>query len=181
MSRLGIIAILICALAGAAAITHAAMSSTVARRDADLVLSALNAARGAQAELSAISVRATAGVVAISTESADATPLAQRVSDALASAGLPVNVMQSLSPDAAPTSGPVQRRRATLTLGQLTLPQFGRFLAAWRERSPHWAVTSVSLTPDESAKATASVTPGSDRHIHAVLVLESIAIVEETP
>lgn len=169
------------ALAGATAVTHAALSSAAAQRNADLAQSALDSARGAQAELIAISALPTAGVTAISRESVDATPLAQRVSDTLASAGLSVSVMQSLSPDSSPTEGPVQRRRATLSLAQLTLPQFGRFLAAWRDRSPHWAVTSVSLTPDETAKAASEVGPGSDRHVHAVLVFESIVIVEEAP
>lgn len=86
--------------------------------------------------------------------------LAQRVSAAIAAAGLPASALASLSPESqagndggSRTVGgagggvKIERRRAVLTLGSITLPQLGRLLAAWREREPEWTVTSIDATP----------------------------------
>lgn len=103
-------------------------------------------------------------------------PLAQRVSDALAAAGLPSGTLSSLSPESAttqratPGSAMTIRKRATLTLAPITLPQVGKFLATWRAQEPAWSVASVDLAPEGSR-----VSPtGGDLPLRAVVVIETV-------
>ncbi len=103
-------------------------------------------------------------------------PLAQRVGEALAEAGLPSETLTQLAAESAgassrhPSVEPV-RRRATLTLSGLTLADLGRYLGLWREREPAWIVTGVEITPEHARDAA----PGSDLPIRAVVRMETIA------
>lgn len=103
-------------------------------------------------------------------------PLAQRVSDALAAAGLPSGTLSSLSPESAttqratPTSAMTIRKRATLTLAPITLPQVGKFLATWRAQEPAWSVASVDLAP-EGGRVAAT---GGDLPLRCVVVIETL-------
>ena len=106
---------------------------------------------------------------------APALGLSQRLSALLAATGLPPSTLLSLSadgnesatplltPDADATTGdaalapdasshrlaPVRlvRRRASVSLSGLTLPQLGSLLARWRSDAPEWVVTSIDVTP----------------------------------
>lgn len=101
--------------------------------------------------------------------------LAPRVAAALERAGLPVAALESLSPEAQSAAGDaatVLRRRATLTLAGLTLPQLGRFVEAWRAAEPAWIPTSIDLTPAAGPPPEA----GGDLPLRAVVSLESVAI-----
>lgn len=100
----------------------------------------------------------------------DGAPLARRVGAALAAAGLAAGTLADLSPEAHLPSAGVVRRRATLTLTGVTLPEVGRFLAAWREAEPSWTVTAADLTPEPSRTAP----PGADRPLRAVLTVEAL-------
>lgn len=114
--------------------------------------------------------------------------LAQRVPAAIAAAGLPATALSSLSPESNSgaseglnkTGVRIDRRRATLTFGALTLPQLGRFLAAWREREPHWVVTSIDATPERSSLDRGGnggqVQPGGDLPVRVVLAVESLSV-----
>jgi hypothetical protein len=71
----------------------------------------------------------------------------------------------------------VERRRAVLTLGSITLPQLGRLLAAWREREPEWIVTSIDATPlqisDKPERGGGvQVAPGGDIPARVVIAIE---------
>ncbi|MCL4743435.1 MAG: hypothetical protein KJZ54_14660 [Phycisphaerales bacterium] len=100
----------------------------------------------------------------------DESPLARRVGAALAAAGLDAGTLADLSPEAHLPSAGLVRRRATLTLTGVTLPEVGRFLAAWREAEPGWTVTAADLTPESSRTAP----PGADRPLRAVLTVEAL-------
>lgn len=103
-------------------------------------------------------------------------PLAQRVNDALAAAGLPQGTLSSLSPESAtmqratPTGPAMVRKRATLTLAPIALPQVGKFLAEWRTQEPDWSVASVDLSPDGGKV----VPTGGDLPLRAVVVIETV-------
>ncbi|MCW5775668.1 MAG: hypothetical protein KIS87_04380 [Phycisphaeraceae bacterium] len=104
----------------------------------------------------------------------DAAPLARRVGVALAAAGLPAAALSDLSPESNLRSAGVVGRRATLTLTGVTLPELGRFLAAWRDAEPAWTVTAADLTPESSR----TTPPGGDRPLRAVLTLETLFAAE---
>ena len=68
--------------------------------------------------------------------------LTGRVSDAIQHAGLPAAALASLSPEAEVAVGSdgasAGRRRATLVLTGVTLPQVGAFLHTWAGMQPSW-------------------------------------------
>ncbi len=100
--------------------------------------------------------------------------LATRVSGVLSAAGLNQSNLAGLSPESAAQrsdAGTALRRRATLTLQSLTLPDLGRFIGEWRAREPAWAVTSIDLTPVTNAKPE----PGTDLPVRVVLVVETLS------
>ncbi len=73
---------------------------------------------------------------------------APKLSESLSACGLPSSCLLSLTPSSEPIAlndgGPaITRRREAVTLGQLTLPQFGAFLQSWRQREPSWTVASI--------------------------------------
>lgn len=109
-----------------------------------------------------------------------AAPLAERVTAALSSAGLPSSVLSNFSPesesvDRTTSAGtPSKRRRATMTLAPITLPQVGTFLAAWKDRQPMWEVSSVDLSPQSNSAAT----PGGDLPLRVVIVIQSYTLAE---
>lgn len=103
--------------------------------------------------------------------------LAPRVTAALERAGLPPGTLASLSPeaDSQATLQPglrVARRRATLTLGGVTLPQVGRFLEAWRTAEPTWTPASIDLSPAGGKSPEA----GGDLPLRAVISIEAVAV-----
>lgn len=110
-------------------------------------------------------------------------PLAQRVNDALAAAGLPSATLSSLSPESATRQrvtpeGPMTvRKRATLTLAPITLPQVGKFLAQWRAQEPAWSVAGVDLGPEGGRVAPT----GGDLPLRAVVVIETVLPAEGPP
>lgn len=102
--------------------------------------------------------------------------LATRIAEALAAASLPATALASLSPgietDAGGGSGlKAKRRRVVLTLGGVTLPQVGGFLAAWRELEPGWIVANVELVQDPSQRPPAG---GGDMPLRATIALEAL-------
>jgi len=110
--------------------------------------------------------------------------LAERVARVLADAGIPGSALASLSPESQPARGAsgfdqalLIRRRATMTLASITLPQLGRFLDAWGHRQPAWTVTNIDIAPDQRG----SVTPGGDLPLRAVIVIESMTPNGSTP
>lgn len=126
-------------------------------------------------------------------ESRNADALAQRVSASIAAAGLPSTTLSSLSPESSANDGGhdrfsavrIDRRRAVLTLGSVTLPQLGRFLAAWREREPEWTVTSIDVTPmnigdggssSKDRSGGVQVAPGGDIPARVIIAIERWSI-----
>ncbi len=99
-----------------------------------------------------------------------ASELPQRVTQALASCGLSPAVLGSFSGDAAShPSDSLVRRRATMTLGPVTLPQVGKFLESWRILEPAWIVESIELAPAGDAPG------GGDLPLRAVIMIECVA------
>ena len=107
--------------------------------------------------------------------------LQPRIASVLNSCNLPAATLHSFAPEAdtprrGQSDGP-HRRRATLVLHGLTLPGFGRFLAAWREAEPGWVIATLDLT-----QASARSTPaGGDLPLRAALVLEHLSTAEPAP
>lgn len=103
--------------------------------------------------------------------------LTPRVTAALQQAGLPAGALAGLSPEAeaviADQGGVrVARRRATLTLSGVTLPQVGKFLDAWRSAEPVWTPVSIDLSPIGGKPPEA----GGDLPLRAVIAIESTAV-----
>ncbi len=76
--------------------------------------------------------------------------LSGQVTDALAAAGLPPASLVTFHADAdqvADGEARILRRSARLSLSNLTLAQFGRFLSIWRSRRPEWLPISLTLSP----------------------------------
>lgn len=115
--------------------------------------------------------------------------LASTVSSVLAQVGLPASTLESLSPQSAtaePVGGGVAgggavggnaarvyRRRATLVLGPITLPQMGQVLSTWRSLAPRWIPTRIEMTPGTGGRS-APVAPGSDLPLRVVVALEQV-------
>ena len=159
------------AASGSLALTAPGMSRARAESRREL------ARMQASAEVARHIVAARAAMPSAAGESADSSALATRVSTVLSSCGLPLSVLSSLTPDAAPTSSAQQagnaaamRRRAALTLNGLTLPQLGRFLEQWRRAEPAWVPATIDLAPDHQRAAVA----GGDLPIRAVISLERL-------
>ncbi len=106
--------------------------------------------------------------------------LTERVTGALQRAGLPTGTLASLSPEAeTPDAGQggarVVRRRATLTLSGVTLPQVGRFLEAWRSTEPAWTPASIDLSP-MGGKAPEA---GGDLPLRAAVAIEALTLQDD--
>lgn len=107
------------------------------------------------------------------------TTLTARVTAALADTGLPAASLASLSPETRQslsknTGTEVSRSRASLTLIPVTLPELGRFLAAWQRDQPAWTVTALELNPQHNAANTV----GGDLQLRVVLTLETTTVRE---
>ncbi len=103
--------------------------------------------------------------------------LTPRAAAALERAGLPASALAGLSPEAeSQVAGSpglrVSRRRATLTLSGVTLPQVGRFLEAWRSAEPAWTASNIDL----SAAGGPAPEAGGDLPLRAVIAIESISV-----
>jgi hypothetical protein len=76
--------------------------------------------------------------------------LSGQLTDSLAAAGLPPATLVTFHADADQTAdgqSRILRRSARLTLGNLTLAQFGRFLSTWGSRHPEWVPAALTLSP----------------------------------
>lgn len=174
------------ALPGLAALGVMSVRAERERAQAQASLGALHALTGGAQELA--SLRAT-----VPTWVQGATPaggLTQSVTATLEKCGLRANVLENLSADAEPdrsgsassggggvsrgAAAAVHRRGASLVLTNLTLPQLGSFLAAWREREPRWIVAKIDLAP---AQRKAQSNAGGDLPVRAVLGLEYMSVV----
>lgn len=93
--------------------------------------------------------------------------LAGKVSQALTRAGIPLTVMQSLSPEAETSNKGIVRAHATLTLTGLTLPNVGKFLESWRTSEPDWIISNLDLSPSGTG------TPGADLPLRAVVTFDA--------
>lgn len=103
--------------------------------------------------------------------------LTQRISASLARTGLPAAALAGLSPEAESplvTQPGVRaaRRRTTLTLAGIALPQIGRFLDDWRTTEPAWIPVSIDLAPMGGKPPEA----GGDLPLRGVIVLEFTSI-----
>lgn len=120
-------------------------------------------------------------------------PLAATVSSVLAQVGLPASTLESLSPPSA-TAEPVNtgagtggintprlyRRRATLALGPITLPQIGRVLSTWRTAAPNWTTARIEVSPLVGGRAVPA-SPGADLPLRVVIALEQLDLDVPTP
>ncbi|MBL8764394.1 MAG: hypothetical protein JNM07_09015 [Phycisphaerae bacterium] len=105
-------------------------------------------------------------------------PLAPRVTGCLEAAGVAASALDSLSGEAESSlGGEVKRRRATLSLAPLTLPQMGAFLDAWRTRQAEWTPVAIDLAPISGERTR----PGADLPLRAQLVLEVVYLDEKEP
>jgi hypothetical protein len=120
-----------------------------------------------------------------------------RVSASLTRAGIPVARMTRLSPRSRGATGPTVRlsdgtsvrpvhRSASLSLDQVSLPDLGGFLQAWRTEQPAWRVTSLEATPIPHRPGdvpTGKSLPGNTlaRPLTIHLTLESTGIEHESP
>jgi len=102
--------------------------------------------------------------------------LASKVASALSRAALVNSVLQGLSPEAQTILNGdngirLNRQRATLTLANLSLPQVGKFLDAWRTAEPDWIISGIDLSP-VNAQGGSSV--GTDLPLRAVITIEGL-------
>jgi hypothetical protein len=106
-------------------------------------------------------------------------PLSNRLSAAAAQAGLPSSCISAVSPEAesirkSESGARILTRRASVTLGSLTLPQLGKLLDTWRKAEVDWIVTAIDINP-------AAVPPpsaGGDLPLAITLTLESVGIAD---
>lgn len=106
--------------------------------------------------------------------------LTPRITVALQRAGLPATVLASLSPEAESRVEfrrgiHVLRRRATLTLSGVTLPQVGRFLDSWRSTEPAWTPASIDLSPVGGSPPVG----GGDLPLRVVIAIETAMIAHD--
>jgi len=108
--------------------------------------------------------------------------LAVKVSAAMSRAGFTNSNLQSLAPEAAAAitgeaGAKLLRERATLTLTNLSLPQVGTFLAAWRTAEPDWVISGIDLSPMSAGPASSTrnhTTIGTDLPMRAVITIEGV-------
>lgn len=111
-----------------------------------------------------------------------AQPLSNRLSAAAIQAGLAPTCISSVSLDAQSTTtagngARVVQRRASVTLGSLTLPQLGKLLEQWRKANTDWVITAVDINPASTPPPAA----GGDLPLSIGLTLESLAIADNIP
>lgn len=115
-------------------------------------------------------------------------PLTTTVSSVLAQVGLPASTLESLSAQSATaeplTTGAITggtnaprlyRRRATLALGPITLPQIGRVLSTWRTAAPNWTTARIEVSPLAGGR-TVPASPGADLPLRVVIALEQLEL-----
>lgn len=76
--------------------------------------------------------------------------LSGQITDSLATAGLPPTSLVTFHADVdqtAESQSRILRRSARLTLSNITLAQFGRFLSTWRSRRPEWIPVAITISP----------------------------------
>ncbi|HEX8876101.1 MAG TPA: hypothetical protein VF777_05085 [Phycisphaerales bacterium] len=106
---------------------------------------------------------------------ADAPPATDQltlVKDTLGEAGVPESVLRRVFSEADGVSEriegvtlPIRRSGLRVELDGVTLPEFGRFLAAWRTRQARWTPVLLNLSPrmEPPGDAAASVGTGEPR------------------
>ena len=103
--------------------------------------------------------------------------LPERLATAVAAAGLPANVLVSVSPGAEEqlsAEPPLRRQKATVLLGGLTLPQLAKVLDQWRTAEPAWVVSAIEIAP-EKADSKSKAEPGADLPLRTTLGIERVA------
>ncbi len=124
--------------------------------------------------------------------SPDAASLAKRAGQVVASAGLPASALSSFSTQTesigspTPSGARIQRRRASIVLSGVTLPQLGSFLTAWRSQEPDWMIGTIDITQDGldssgragrgSAGGASGGRGGGDLPLRVVLTAESLPL-----
>lgn len=76
--------------------------------------------------------------------------LANQITDALISSGVPVGSLTNVSPESESTvqgAPDLRRQIARLALEPITLPALGRFLSTWRSNHPEWTIAAIQLVP----------------------------------
>ncbi len=173
-------------LISAAMIASALPRALHARRNADVQLAAARSLAESASELA----RLRAGSPTERAASEPEPKLATRISAALAAAGLPASALAVLSPESesvepVTAAAALVRRRATMVLTPVSLPQLGRFLAEWRARSPEWTPTRIDLEPIAAgpgpSSASSSVQPGADLPLRVTLAVESVRAEARSP
>lgn len=173
--------VLLLAIAGYRA-TRAGAAAAAAERRAQNLVAAAREIDTIRAELP------TWAVVA----SPDADSLAKRAGQTVASAGLPASSLSSFSTQTesvgspTPSGARIQRRRASIVLSGITLPQLGSFLTAWRSQEPDWMIVTIDITQDGldssgragrgSAGGAGGSGGGGDLPIRVVLAAESLTL-----
>jgi len=112
-----------------------------------------SSARGSRVQVSAAVSRIQEQISQRSTTILDGEPspgLSGQVTDSLAAAGLPPTSLVTFQADVDQTAESESRilhRSARLTLSNITLAQFGRFLSIWRSRRPEWVPIAITISP----------------------------------
>jgi hypothetical protein len=167
-----------------------ALALPAAWRDYDTAVSAALAAR-ARFDAALVDLKrlqdAERGTPGRTHEGASDTGETQRISEVAVAVGLPPSTLTSVSVSASPearaggdSSRPIRvdRLRATVAVNGATLPELGRFIAAWSESHPAWVVSAIDITllRDQTAAR------GRDLPLQALLVFETMAVVpQENP
>jgi hypothetical protein len=169
MNRLMIMWVLALAVS-MGSLAYAAREYTRARAQARAELAQLNLISPQAREVALL--RASAPVWASRTP--PETALAPAAAAVVAGCGLPASALANVAPQAPARVGEGQfaamRQRATITLTNVTLPEVGRFLEAWRQAEPDWIVTGIELSPQQRGNAT----PGADLPLRAIITIEAL-------
>jgi hypothetical protein len=165
---------LVVAVLGLAALGWSASHYSAASRAQALAQSQHRAITAAATEIESLR-RAAPSVAA----SAKPQPnISGHVTDALVEAGLAPALLTNLTPESdtaiersarSPSDAPRYRRQsARLTLEPTTLPDLGRFLAAWRSSQPQWTVASITIAPvSAGTRGRTSTSPGASGSANA--------------
>lgn len=101
--------------------------------------------------------------------------LAEDAIAAITAAGLPTTALDALTPDAGSAgSGPVARRRATMSL-RCTLPQAGKLMELWPRLVPGWTITAADISPIQTREPDA---PGP-LPLRVILTIEGVLAQED--
>lgn len=179
--------LVVLSLVAAATLVHYARAAARAQQRCEAATAALTKLHVDACEL----VRLRGEIAGVDRRPLDQTGLVGDINRALVQAGVAVSALTSLAPDAEIASaggangGPMRvgRQGARLTLEQVSLPQLGQFLNAWRKDQPRWTVSSIQVqpVPEITVRKTQGNAPTGDGRVQQplriYLVLESICLI----